>query len=160
MLSTYLRNAILNAIGNNAPLQVAQAYASLHSADPGLTGANELANSNGYARVAANFGAAGSGIMENDGVVTFGPATPAGWSAATHLGIWDSGTYGAGNFLYSIKLGGFATPIATWMAAYDAYLRGDGADPGTAPAFTAAPKTCGIGDTASFAIGAMDLYER
>ena len=95
---------IINALFRNTALQVAQAYMSLHSADPGGTGASELANSNAYARVSASFGAAASKACANDAVLDTPAATPADWVQATYLGLWTSGTYGGGTFIWARQL--------------------------------------------------------
>ncbi len=92
--SVYLRNAILDALGNNTSFAVAQVYVSLHTGDPGLTGANEVIGGS-YAREAVSFGAASGGAMENDALVRF-DSVPAG--TITHLGLWDAAS--AGNFLW------------------------------------------------------------
>jgi hypothetical protein len=89
-----LRNAILDALGNNTSFAVAQVYVSLHTGDPGLTGANEVIGGS-YAREAVSFGAASGGAMENDALVRF-DSVPAG--TITHLGLWDAAS--AGNFLW------------------------------------------------------------
>jgi hypothetical protein len=95
---------IVNALFRNTSLAVAQAYLSLHSGDPAGTGANELANANGYARAAVSCGAAGSKQCANDAVTDLGPASGSNWAAATYMGLWDSGTYGAGTFLFGKQL--------------------------------------------------------
>lgn len=95
-ISTYLGNKLLDAIFRNVSFQCSP-YASLHSADAGLTGANELTG-NAYARVPATFGAPSSGATDNTGLITFPVATPAGWTAATYGGLWDQQAAG-GNFL-------------------------------------------------------------
>lgn len=97
--STYLGNKLLDHVFKVASFTVpTNLYVSLHSADPGLTGANELAAANGYARVNHNtWATAASKATSNSGSVTFGPATGSAWSAATHFGIWDASS--AGNFI-------------------------------------------------------------
>lgn len=94
--STFLRNAIYNAILRNIPFQGgATVYLSLHSAAPGLAGANEIAG-NAYARVAIAFGAPVAGAGGSSATVTFPAPNPAVWAVATHFGIWDAAA--AGNF--------------------------------------------------------------
>ena len=103
--STYERDARLNTFRATAyPTNPANFYISLHSADPGATGASELSG-NGYARVAVSV-ASGSWTapatngsvrqITNAGSVTFAAATGADWATATYCGIWDAST--AGNF--------------------------------------------------------------
>lgn len=64
-------------------------FVSLHTADPGTTGASELVGG-AYARVATNWTAAAAG--ETDGsTVTIN--VPAG-NTITHWGMWDAATNG------------------------------------------------------------------
>ena len=95
--STYLADNVLDHVLKTAAFaQPTNVYASLHSADPGTTGASELSGS-GYARVQHNaWNAAASGSATNNGVIAFAQAT-ADWTQATHFGLWDAVT--AGNFL-------------------------------------------------------------
>ena len=73
-------------------------YVSLHSGDPGTTGANELSTAVGdYDRkLHSSWNAASSGDATNNGATTFTQAT-ADWATATYFGAWDALT--AGNFL-------------------------------------------------------------
>jgi hypothetical protein len=82
------------------------AFTSLHSADPGDTGANELAG-NGYARPGpAAFENIGQNptVASNLDTVAFPPAL-ADWGAPTFVGNWDAAT--GGNFMGS---GAIAVP--------------------------------------------------
>ena len=134
-VSTYERDARLNNFRNTAyPTIPANFYISLHSADPGLTGASELSG-NGYARVAVapstgswSAPATNGSVREisNSAAITFPAATGSNWSAATHFGIWDAST--TGNF-----------------------KRGD--------ALTTS-RTALVGDTITFAIGALVINEQ
>jgi hypothetical protein len=100
--STYLNNAAISAALRNVALQVAAQFISLHTADPGLTGASEVAG-NAYARVATpGFIAPTLGVSTNGNVVTFPAPTPANWGTVTYAGVWDALT--VGNFLYKIPL--------------------------------------------------------
>jgi hypothetical protein len=85
-MSVSYRNKILDAIGNNTALQVATAYISLHTADPGATGASEVAGGS-YARQAASFGAAAAGSMATDALAEF---TDMPACTVTHAGLWDA----------------------------------------------------------------------
>lgn len=103
--STYLANEILDHVilGSTytAPTGI---FVSLHSADPGNTGANELTG-NGYARITAraDFGTvAASKTIDNDTAITFAAASGGDWSAATHFGLWDA--VSGGNFLFGAAL--------------------------------------------------------
>lgn len=128
--SNYLEDEILDHIlGGGDFTRPATVYVSLHSADPGETGASELSG-NGYARVAVtndatNWPAASGGVKSNGAAITFPAATGSDWAAATHFGIWDAPS--SGNPLY---LGALT-----------------------------ASKTVQVGDTASFGIGEIDVTE-
>ena len=65
-------------------------YMSLHSADPGTTGASELSGGT-YARQAYVATAASAGSEGNTAVIT---VPNAGSVAATHIGIWSAVTVG------------------------------------------------------------------
>jgi hypothetical protein len=133
-VSTYTRDARLAIFRGTAhPAVPANFYVSLHSADPGLTGASELSG-NGYARVAVST-AAGSWTapatngsnreITNVAAVTFPTATGTDWATATYFGIWDTLT--VGNFIRGAAL--------------------------------TASKTVQVGDTVSFAAGALAIDE-
>lgn len=99
---TYLRNAIYNAIlKNTAFTGAATVYVSLHTAAPGLTGANEVSG-NAYARTAITYGTPTGGSGSNSGAVTFPAPTPANWGTVTHFGVWDAST--AGNYYFGDAL--------------------------------------------------------
>jgi hypothetical protein len=131
-VSTYERDNRLAVFRGTAYTETANYYVSLHSADPGLTGASELSGS-GYARVAVS-AATGSWTapatnganreITNAGAITF-PTATGDWSTATHFGIWSASS--GGNF-----------------------IRGD--------AITD-PKTVENGDTATIPIGSLALRE-
>lgn len=93
-ISNYLEPKILDAVFNNVSLAVAQAYCSLHTADPGETGASEVTGGS-YGRQSASFGAASGGAISNDANITF-TSMPA--TTVTHVGLWDAST--SGNFLW------------------------------------------------------------
>jgi hypothetical protein len=100
--STYLRNIAYNSIlKNTAFTGPTTLYMSLHTASPGLTGANEISG-NAYARTAIAFGSPTGGAGSNSGAVTFPAPTPANWGTATHFAIWDAAT--VGNCLYGDAL--------------------------------------------------------
>lgn len=88
-----------NTTANALMTQLAAAglFISLHSADPGITGAAELTNI-GYARKAAAWGAASGQQIANNGIIEFGPAGEQ-WAQATYVGLWSAiaaGTFIAG----------------------------------------------------------------
>lgn len=94
-LSTYLGNALLDHVLRNvAYTSPTNVYVSLHTADPGLTGANEVTGGS-YARQACAFDAAASKATQNAAAESF-TAMPA--ATVTHVGIWDAST--DGNFLW------------------------------------------------------------
>jgi hypothetical protein len=84
-----LDDYMLDQAGTNKLL-----YISLHTADPGGTGANELTGgSPAYARKAASWSAAVSGAKNLASTLTFN--VPAG-STVAFIGLWDALT--GGNF--------------------------------------------------------------
>jgi hypothetical protein len=71
------------------------AYVSLHTADPGDTGANEISGG-GYARQGPiTFANAGSNptVASNSAILTFAAAS-ASWGTITHFGVWSAATAG------------------------------------------------------------------
>lgn len=86
------------------------AVASLHTADPGDTGANEVAGGS-YARQAVVFGAPAAGVITMTGEETFPvPATTVAWA-----GFWSA--EGTPKFLGSDQL-----PVAEVFAAPGEYV--------------------------------------
>jgi hypothetical protein len=70
-------------------------FISLHTADPGNTGASEVAGSS-YARVALGTNSnAGNNptVMSNTAIITF-PTATGSWGTITHFGLWDAVTAG------------------------------------------------------------------
>ncbi len=108
-MSTYLANAMLDlTLRGVAFVPPANIYVSLHTADPGLDGANEVSAQTwtGYTRletaggagIANGFSAAAAKSANNTKQLLF-PAN-AGQSkvTVTHFGIWDAAA--GGHFLY------------------------------------------------------------
>ena len=96
--STYLKNKILDAIFNSTAYSVAaDVYISLHTADPGITGANEVTGGT-YTRQQVPFNAAASGSTKNTSSISF---TLMPTATVTHIGIYDAL---AGNFLEGAAL--------------------------------------------------------
>lgn len=89
-LSNTLIHAWLNALFNNTSFAVGTPYISLHTADPGTTGANEVVGGT-YGRQAGSFGVAAAGAIANDVAITF-TLMPA--CTVTHVGIWSASTLG------------------------------------------------------------------
>jgi hypothetical protein len=81
-----LTDATLNALGTH--LTSLCAYASLHSADPGSTGANATA----AARKAVSFNVDADGDLTLASTVSFTGGAASG--AVTHVGLWSASTGG------------------------------------------------------------------
>lgn len=109
MLSEDYGNGIIGHITGQAELSApSSTVISIHSGDPGATGANEHAYS-GYARQAVTWNAASLGVpASNDGDITF-PAAPAGGITISHIGIWDDG----GTFIMGIAIASRTFPEGT-----------------------------------------------
>ena len=95
-ISNYLEEKILNKVFRNTDFTVATVYCSLHTGDPGETGASEVTGGS-YARNAVAWDAAANpaGTIANTDVEDF-PLMPA--ATLTHVGFWDALT--TGNFLW------------------------------------------------------------
>jgi hypothetical protein len=108
-MSNYLENEVLDhVLGKGtrdftSPTTLAVAlFTSLDSTEsttdePTFT---EVANANSYARTAVTFSAASNGSASNSGDVTFAAASGGNFGTVTHIGVYDSATYGAGNLLF------------------------------------------------------------
>lgn len=98
------KNAMLDHLGTLA------GYASLHSADSGTTGANELTGgSPAYARKATSWAAASAGSKSTNAAMTFD--VPAG--TVSHFGLWNVATGGLGPVFYA---GGALSASETYAA--------------------------------------------
>lgn len=97
-ISNQWENEILDHIFNNsAAPAVTTPWVSLHTADCGETGANEVTGGS-YARQSAGFGAAAAGAVANTANIDF-TGMPA--VTVTHAGIWSSSTATASaNFIW------------------------------------------------------------
>lgn len=83
------------------------AYVSLHTADPGTTGASEVSGGT-YARVAATWNAASGGAVTNSGALSVNlPAS----TTASYFGIWSAVTAG------TYYIGGALSPSVTTGAS-------------------------------------------
>jgi hypothetical protein len=82
---------ILDHIFNNAAAPaVAAPWISLHTADPGETGANEVtAGTKTYTRQSGAFGAAAAGAVSNSASLTWS-SMPA--ASVKFVGVWNSST--------------------------------------------------------------------
>lgn len=83
-VSTAAKNMMIDAL-----LQGAQIYISLHTADPGSSGGNEVSGGS-YGRAIASFPAASNGQSSNSGSVVW---TDLPASTITHCGWWRGTTY-------------------------------------------------------------------
>jgi hypothetical protein len=74
------------------------AYVSLHTADPGNTGANEVAGG-GYARqgpVAFTNSGANPTVAGNNSIITY-PTATAAWGTINFFGLWTAASAGVFN---------------------------------------------------------------
>jgi len=102
------KNAMLNALGALA------AYASLHTADPGESGTNEVTGgSPAYARKAITWNPAADGAMDDSNVPVFD--VPAG-TTVSYVGFWNA----AGTVFY-----GYANVTDEVFAAQGTYTLTD-----------------------------------
>lgn len=103
--STTAGNAGLDAVLNGVT------HVSLHTSDPGTTGANE-ATGNGYARQAVTLSAASSKASTNSAdVVWTASGGTLGGGTVSHYGLWDS--VSGGNFRYGGPLAASRTVADT-----------------------------------------------
>lgn len=132
--STYTRNNILKALLQGIALPLpAGTYVSLHTADPGLTGANEVTVGAWPAYVRRKAEAAG--------------AMGTGWTTPT-TGVSTNTnqlTYPANN--------GAAAVVVTHFAIWDALSSGNCID--SAPLTT--PRTMDVGDIIVFDVGSLSV---
>ena len=118
-ISTYLSHALLNHTfrGVEYTRPGTSIYTSLHTADPGLTGASEVSG-NAYARVNVTaWDAPSNGATANTNNITYPTPTPSDWGTITHKGIWDAST--GGNFLIAANLDSAGTPTTAEIAITD-----------------------------------------
>lgn len=114
MLSTYARNLLLNwLLTAGAATRPTTWYISLHTGDPGKTGANELlvAVDADYVRKLAAFGTATVEVSPTTGDLTWTADVAATTYVITHIGLWDALT--AGNFLQGGALAVPETVVAS-----------------------------------------------
>jgi len=97
--SNYLEGLFMDWLFEGSAIATkANVYVSLHTGDPGDTGANEKAVAGSYARVTAAPASwqGTEGARENSAEIAF-PAASADWGTITYFGLWDAAS--AGNFL-------------------------------------------------------------
>jgi len=102
--SNVVENAVLNNLFNGTTISLSGSwspgdtlYVSLHTSDPGETGANEVPGTlAGYARKAhSSWTTSASGTLSNDGDITFATITDTVDSATvTHVGIFTASSGG------------------------------------------------------------------
>ena len=98
--STYGGNLVLDwLLSATAVTRPTAWYLSLHTADPGLTGASEVVvgTDADYVRKSVTFAAAASRSKATDSAATWTANAGATTYVVTHVGVWDALT--AGNFL-------------------------------------------------------------
>lgn len=114
-LSNYAEAKTLNHIfcGAESSWSATNIYVGLATAVNTDASITEVANSYAYARVqisdtanSANnkfapitIDGSENGSITTDAQVTFATANGGDWGTVTHIGIWDSGTHGAGNLI-------------------------------------------------------------
>lgn len=104
-ISTYLANKLLDHIfrATTYTSPGTSLYTSLHTADPGLTGASEVPSTNAYARVqVTTWDSPSDGATANTSAITYPIPTPSSWATVSYFGIWDAAT--SGNFLLSANM--------------------------------------------------------
>lgn len=84
-------------------------WMSLHTGDPGTTGASEYS---GVTRQQFPAGTASGGAISNTSAVNF---TTDGTTAVTHIGIWDAAT--AGNYVIGAALSSSVTAASIQFAS-------------------------------------------
>lgn len=105
-ISNYAELKLLDAVFNATAFSVATPYVSLHTGDPGETGASE-ATGGSYIRKLGSFAAAAAGAVATDADLNF-TGMPA--ATITHVGIWDAES--VGNFLWGGALAASKTTNA------------------------------------------------
>jgi hypothetical protein len=90
---------------NQALATTGWGFVSLHTADPGTTGASEVSGGS-YARVAVTWGTPSSGVVANTNQLTINvPAS----TTVTYFGVWSTGGTSGGQYY----VGGLLTPAIT-----------------------------------------------
>lgn len=114
MLSTFSRNLLLNwLLTAGAATRPTAWYVSLHTADPGKTGASEVlvGTDANYARKSASFGTATTETSATTADLTWTAAAGATTYTVTHIGIWDAAS--GGNFIMGGALAVSETVVAS-----------------------------------------------
>ncbi len=118
-------------------------YIGLFTATPGLSGGGTEVSGNAYARQAAAFSVAASGVITSNAGITFPTPTPSSWGTVTYWGAFDASTSGNLWFFENIQkpvtnetgsmssgiynlaegsaaLGGLTNPVASVVVKYGA----------------------------------------
>lgn len=111
--SAAAENAALNGLDGTGSTNVIPDV-SLHSADPGTTGASENANAGSYARQACTWNAASSGSKTNSTALTF---STSGSVAVAYIGTWSSATYAGGTYAIGAALASSVTAATITIAS-------------------------------------------
>ena len=102
-LGTTYRDASLNWLTGTAyPPAPASIWVSLHTADPGTTGASEVGSGVGYSRqqltldpvADETIGGVLYRMRKKTSALNWGPASGAGFDLVTHFGVWTASTGG------------------------------------------------------------------
>lgn len=102
-------NAIAGVFAATQPTpSTTNTWVSLHTGDPGITGATEYA---GVTRIQFSVGAPSAGAVANTATMTF---TTSGASSVTYIGSWDAVT--SGNYRIGAQLGSPVTASSIQFA--------------------------------------------
>lgn len=113
LASANATNAALNGLAGVGNTNVIT-HVALHVSSPGTDGSNENANSGSYARQACSWNAASGGSMTNSSALSF---STLGSVQVTHIGCWNSATYGGGNYAIGAALTAGVTATSITIAA-------------------------------------------
>jgi hypothetical protein len=99
--TTTANNVLDHVLGTTAWTMPTNVYLSLHTADPGGTGASEVGaawyTGGGREQPLTGWNAATTAGATSNGVVTYPPVLGAD-VIVTHIGVWDNATVGADVF--------------------------------------------------------------
>lgn len=100
--SSYLADALLDAVGNATAYSASNVYVKLHVGDPGAAGTANPATET--TRKQVSFAPASAGVLTSDAQISW--TNISGSEDATFFTAWDNLT--AGNFLFSGTISGNA----------------------------------------------------
>lgn len=113
-MSTHLANKVLEAVTKGVSVSYTNLYISLHSADPGDTGASEVAIS----RKETATGDWATASFKSSATVSPFEYSSMPAVTVTHIGLWDAAT--GGNFLWNGELAVAKTVPAGETLRFDA----------------------------------------